>query len=255
MTRADSGAAADADPPLEVKVTDRRSAALDADDPPPQPPAAAEVAAVDADAAAAAADAAAADAVADTAAGDAGNAAGDADNDAEPSLQEQLQRLERRHQDVLNRLTRAQADFANYRRRTQDQASDAAQAADRAFALELLRVVDAFERAFAALPAQLHALTWVEGILLVYQQVGGVLGSKGVEPIACNPGDAIDVEVHEVVMTEGDAAAAVVEEVQRGYRMHGRVIRPALVRAGPAPPDDEAPAEADDHTAADGEAA
>ncbi|HCU73265.1 MAG TPA: nucleotide exchange factor GrpE [Chloroflexi bacterium] len=46
-------------------------------------------------------------------------------------------------------------------------------------------------------------------------------------------GDDVDIEVHEVVVTDGDEADSVLEVVQQGYRMHDRVLRPVLVKAGP----------------------
>lgn len=165
------------------------------------------------------------------------------------ALKAEVAKLDARRQDVLNRLTRAQADFANYRRRTADEAQEIARFANQALAFELLSVMDALERAFGSIPRELRLLTWIDGIALIQAQLRRVLETAGVTAIECRPGDPIDVEVHEVVMTEGDDATAVVAEMQRGYRMHDRVIRPALVTAGPKPRADEsadADAESDD---------
>lgn len=155
------------------------------------------------------------------------------------ALKAEVAKLDARRQDVLNRLTRAQADFANYRRRTADEAREIAKYANQAFAFELLSVMDALERAFGSIPRELRLLTWIDGVALIQAQLSRVLETAGVTQIACRPGDPIDVEIHEVVLTEGDEAAAVSAEMQRGYRMHDRVLRPALVKAGPKPPADE----------------
>lgn len=151
-------------------------------------------------------------------------------------LKAQVAQLDARRQDVLNRLTRAQADFANYRRRTTEEAREIAKFANQAFAFELLSVMDALERAFTSIPSELRLLTWIDGVALIQAQMSRVLETAGVSAIECRAGDLIDVEVHEVVMTEGDEATAVVAVMQRGYRMHDRVIRPVLVKAGPKPP-------------------
>lgn len=171
---------------------------------------------------------------------------GDTDEAAADELEElraQVAQLDVRRQDVLNRLTRAQADFANYRRRTTEEAREIAKFANQAFAFELLSVMDALERAFTSIPSELRLLTWIDGVALIQAQMSRVLETAGVSAIECRAGDPINVEIHEVVMTEGDEATAVVAVMQRGYRMHDRVIRPVLVKAGPTPP---AKAEPDD---------
>ncbi|MCY3912803.1 MAG: nucleotide exchange factor GrpE [Chloroflexi bacterium] len=143
--------------------------------------------------------------------------------------------LERRHRDVLNRLTRVQADFANYRRRTEADARERALFANMAIAFDILRVIDGFERAFQTLPGELRLLSWVDGIALTQAQLLGVLEAHGVTPIECKRGDPIDTAIHEVVMSdEGDGPMAVAEQLQRGYRMQDRVLRPTLVKSAPA---------------------
>lgn len=198
---------ADDEPPIEIKVTDHRSASSLEDDASPAP---------DAD------------------------AATEPPTDDFEELKAQIAQLDARRQDLLNRLTRAQADFANYRRRTTEEAQEVARFANQAFAFQVLSVADAFERAFMSIPSELRLLTWIDGIALIQAQLSRVLEAAGVTPIECRAGDPIDVEIHEVVMTDGDEAVAVVDELQRGYRMHDRVIRPALVKAGPEPEADQA---------------
>ncbi|MCY3957818.1 MAG: nucleotide exchange factor GrpE [Chloroflexi bacterium] len=197
---------ADDEPPIEVKVTDHRSASNLHDDSAPTM---------------------------------------DADGSAEPptdelgELKAQVAQLDARRQDLLNRLTRVQADFANYRRRTTEEAREITKFANQAFAFELLSVMDALERAFTSIPSELRLLTWIDGVALIQAQFSRALETAGVTPIECRAGDPVDVEIHEVVMTEGAEATTVVAEMQRGYRMHDRVIRPALVKAGPKPEADE----------------
>ncbi len=151
-------------------------------------------------------------------------------------LTAELRALEQRHAKTRDRLTRAHADFANYRRRSEAERRELVEFANRAFAVDLLRVLDAFDRAFAALPASLRSLAWIDGIVLTSAQLAGVLESHGVARIECKPGDPLDLSIHEVVASDdGDGPMVVVEELQRGYRMRDRVLRPALVRTGPRP--------------------
>ena len=153
--------------------------------------------------------------------------------DLEPS-QSELAALQTRHAETLDRLTRAQADFANYRRRAEQERREITAYANQALCFELLRVLDAFERAFQSLPAELRYLTWVDGIALISAQLRGTLEACGVTPIECKPNDPIDVNLHEIATSEeGDGPMVVVQELQRGYRMHDRVLRPALIKAGP----------------------
>ena len=158
-------------------------------------------------------------------------------------LRDRLEQFETRHQDVLNRLTRAQADLANVKRRAESDALEVARYANQAMALEMLRVLDGFERAFASIPAELRLLTWIDGVALIQAQLRGVLEAVGVTVIRAEVGDPIDIEAHEVVVTDGDEADVVVDVVQQGYRMHDRVIRPVLVKAGRQVVDEVIPSE------------
>lgn len=153
----------------------------------------------------------------------------------QPESGESSTDLERRHRDLLNRLTRVQADFANYRRRSESEARERGLFANMAIAFDILRVIDGLERAFQTLPGELRLLSWVDGIALTQAQMLGVLEAHGVKPIDCTRGDPIDTSIHEVVMSDdGDGPMAVAEQLQRGYRMHDRVLRPTLVKAAPA---------------------
>lgn len=170
-------------------------------------------------------------------------------------LTARIEELNSRHTDILNRLTRTQADFANYRRRTDEDARELSKFANQSFAFELLRVLDGFDRAFSSISNELRQLTWIDGVALIQAQLRGVMEAAGVKQIECHRGDTIDIELHEVVVTEGEEAEVVLDEIQRGYWMHERVIRPVLVKAGPKSADEtpttddsESPDECEDLT-------
>ena len=101
--------------------------------------------------------------------------------------------------------------------------------------LELLRVLDDFERAFTALPGELRSLTWIEGVYMIGQKLYALLQARGLSPIDAQ-GQEFDPYLHEAVLreegAEGSDSLVVVQELQRGYRFHERVIRPTMVKVG-----------------------
>jgi molecular chaperone GrpE len=143
--------------------------------------------------------------------------------------------------DYMNRWQRAQADFANFRRRAQQDQEQL----QRAFAAEAARVilpaVDSFERAFASLPESLAHFTWIDGVALIQLQLQRTLDAVGVRPLALAPGHAFDPLRHEAIgeiETADHPAGAVAAVVQRGYEIAGTVLRPALVQLARAPQPD-----------------
>jgi molecular chaperone GrpE len=169
-------------------------------------------------------------------------------DDLTKQLAEAQERAERYHQNWQ----RSAADFQNWKRRADQEKGEASRLAEGALMAELLRVLDDFERAFQSLPPELRALTWVEGVLMIWQKAYAILQARGLSPIEA-VGTDFDPYVHEAVLREEDAdpseLTSVVAELQRGYRFHDRVLRASLVKIGrpkaeaaAAPrPDDEDP--------------
>lgn len=160
----------------------------------------------------------------------------------EKELAEANERADRYHANWQ----RSAADFQNWKRRTDQEKADLARTAEGAMTLELLRVLDDFERAFTSLPAELRSLTWIEGVYMIGQKLYALLQARGLSPIDAE-GQEFDPFLHEAVLreegAEGSDSLVVVQELQRGYRFHERVIRPTMVKVGrpPAPaatPDD-----------------
>jgi molecular chaperone GrpE len=160
--------------------------------------------------------------------------------------------------DYMNRWQRAQADFANFKRRAQQDQ----ERLQRAFAAEAARVilpaVDSFERAFATLPESLAGFTWIDGVALIQLQLQRTLDAAGVRPLAVAPGHAFDPLRHEAIgeiETADHPAGAIAAIVQRGYEIAGAVLRPALVQLARAPqPDAPVSAPADNPPEAPGAA-
>jgi molecular chaperone GrpE len=126
---------------------------------------------------------------------------------------------------------RAQADLANLRRRNQQEREDYIKRANEEIIRDLLPVLDSFDRALASVPADLRKTTWTEGILLVERQLRLALLRHGVTPIEAQ-GQKFDPTQHEAVMhrvTTEHEDEAITAELQKGYRLHDRVLRPSLV--------------------------
>ena len=134
---------------------------------------------------------------------------------------------------------RAAADFANYKRRSEQEREATLGLANEMLLSKLLNVVDDFDRALAAMPPELGHLGWIEGLWLVERKLRALLESEGVTPIDA-VGKPFDPREHEAVVHEASNApdGQVTGEVQRGYRIRNRVLRPALVKVSKNPSDD-----------------
>jgi molecular chaperone GrpE len=151
---------------------------------------------------------------------------------ASPTLEKEVQQLRSQAAEYEDRWKRSAAEFINYKRRTEQERSEFARAANGMLILELLPVLDDLERALAHVPAEQAQSSWVEGARLVERKFRATLERQGVTPIE-TVGQAFDPELHEAVSGAGQT---VVQEFQRGYRLHGRTLRPAMVVVGEAAP-------------------
>jgi molecular chaperone GrpE len=140
----------------------------------------------------------------------------------------ELQALRNERTTLIDRLARQQAEFENARKR-----SLRAQAEYREYVLadvakSLLPVLDSLERALAH---KEEAKDFGSGIQLIYRQLQDALNKIGVEPIATE-GDQFDPARHEAVEVEESDLQEnrVLDELQRGYTIKGRLLRPAMVR-------------------------
>jgi|SoiMethySBSTD1v2_1073268.scaffolds.fasta_scaffold487954_2 molecular chaperone GrpE len=157
-----------------------------------------------------------------------------ATEDTIESLQEQLQAALAEKEDNLRGWQRAQADYSNFRRRTEQEREELVKVAEAGLLMHLLPVVDDLERALAGLPPELRGVTWVDGVLLIDRKLRSVLEAHGLTPIDA-VGQPFDPHLHEAVLRDGDPSEAttVNGELQKGYRLHDRVLRPTLVKVGP----------------------
>jgi len=142
---------------------------------------------------------------------------------------------------------RAVADFANFKRRTELEREATLGLANELLLLKVLAVADDFDRAMAAVPPELAGNGWVEGIGAIDRKLRQLLESEGVTPIQA-VGQPFDPREHEAVVHEETSSApddTVLTELQRGYRLRDRVLRPALVSVARNPGHQAAPARED----------
>ena len=131
----------------------------------------------------------------------------------------------------LASLQRTAADFANFKRRTAEDRERELGLASEFLLLKLLVVADDFDRALEAMPAELKGVAWIEGVTLLDRKLRALLESEGVTPIEAI-GRTFDPREHEAIATvpaTGRPEGEVVAEIQRGYRVRDRVLRPAMV--------------------------
>jgi molecular chaperone GrpE len=146
----------------------------------------------------------------------------------------ELQRLKAERDSLLDRLARAQAEFENARRRATKEQQDFRDYAAADAIKPLLPVLDSFER---ALLVKSEPGDFRSGVELIYKQLQDALGKIGVKAIPAK-GEPFDPHVHEAIeMVETSDAPdhEVIEELQRGYKIKDRLLRPAMVKVAKNP--------------------
>ena len=138
--------------------------------------------------------------------------------------------------DANERYLRTAAEMENMRRRHQKDRTDQLLYGNADLILRILPLLDNFHRALDHVPTSAEddpeVKAWVSGLLMVVRQFEDVLESAGVEAIV-SVGEAFDPSLHQAVMAEPSDEhqdGHVIEELQRGYRLRDRVLRPSLVK-------------------------
>ncbi len=160
-----------------------------------------------------------------------GNTVPEENEEEAASLSEALAEEKAKAEGYLANWQRAQADFINYKKRAEQEKEEFVRFANAALMYSLLPVLDDLERALASLPAELEDLTWVDGIRLIDRKLRTSLEAQGLKEIEA-VGKEFDPNLHEAVRQAGGQENIVTEELQKGYKLHDRVIRPAMVVVG-----------------------
>jgi molecular chaperone GrpE len=157
-------------------------------------------------------------------------ASADASAAAPPSPEALLEQVRQEKKEIYDRLLRTAADFDNFKKRSRKEAGEAEDRGRTRFIKEILPVLDNLERALAHDAAQGGASV-VEGVRMVLRQLQGALEKFEVKPIEAQ-GKPFDPSVHEAIQqfeTDEHPAGTVTAEVQKGYALGGKLLRPALV--------------------------
>jgi molecular chaperone GrpE len=162
---------------------------------------------------------------------DAANEEEEKEENNQDALQNKLEELEKEKDETYQRMLRLQAEYDNFKKRSQKEKEANLKYKSMDLVNELLPVVDNFER---ALQAETNDQTKgiIDGITMVYNQFKDALTSTGVEEIETE-GKEFDPNLHHAVMQTEDEdtdSNMIVEELQKGYMLKDRVIRPAMVK-------------------------
>ena len=150
---------------------------------------------------------------------------------------QEYERVSKERDALLDRLARLQAEFENARKRTAREQSEYREYAAADVVKNFLPVLDNFNLALRSQKSESTDSALRSGIELIRKQLEDVLTRLGVQPIPAQ-GQTFDPRVHEAVeMVESGEHAdhEVIEELQRGYKLKDRMLRPAMVRVATNP--------------------
>lgn len=146
-------------------------------------------------------------------------------------LRKALEEERARANEYLASWQRVQADFSNFKKRAEKEKEEVTKFANAELVASLLPVIDDLERALDNASGKLAGLTWVDGIRLIYRKLLSILEAYGLSAIEAE-GKDFDPSLHEAVLYEEGEEGKVLAELQKGYKFHDRVIRPAMVKVG-----------------------
>lgn len=146
-------------------------------------------------------------------------------------LEKQLEEEKKKSEEYLNNWKRAMADFANYKKRQSELFAELVNSAGREMIMEILPIYDTFSLAVRHIPEDLKDKEWTKGVVQLKSQLENLLQGKGLEEIK-SIGEKFDPEIHEAVeMVDSEKPEGeILEEVQKGYKLNGLVIRTAKVK-------------------------
>jgi len=153
-------------------------------------------------------------------------------HDEQSAFQEKIDELQQLLDEKENKILRVQADFENYKRRARTEVETVQKYRSQHVVSDLLPALDNFERALGIDPDNEQTKSLLEGMQMVYRQLVEALKNEGVEPIEAG-GKEFDPNLHQAVMQVEDEnydSNIVVEELQKGYKLKDRVIRPSMVK-------------------------
>lgn len=145
------------------------------------------------------------------------------------NLQKELEDAKAKLQDLTSISQQALADLQNYKKRSDEEKSQFLTFANANLISEILPVIDNVERASQHVPEE--AKDWAQGIIGTLKQLESILSEHGLQKIS-TIGQSFDPRLHEAIITENGAQDSIIKEIQAGYLLKDKVLRPAKVSVG-----------------------
>lgn len=151
--------------------------------------------------------------------------------DEADNLRKNLEEEMKRSEEYLNNWKRSQADFVNYKRRESELFEDMMDSAKAGLIMEIMPIYDALSIAIKHTPKEMEKSEWVKGIHQIKLQMEDLLKKKGLEEIR-TVGQKFSPDVHDAVeMVESEKPEGeIVDEVQKGYKLNGKLVRASKVK-------------------------
>ncbi len=156
----------------------------------------------------------------------------DKNKEKESNLEALLQECRKQKDEYLAGWQRARADFLNYKKEEIERMGEILKCAGEEFILKILPILDNLDLAEKKLPEDLKKDDNVKGLLLIKTQISDFLKAQGVEEIK-TVGEKFDPNLHEAVEqveVKNKESGVIIEEAQKGYKINGRLLRPAGVK-------------------------
>lgn len=160
----------------------------------------------------------------------AGNAEAEPQEDEAQEAADELEAVKKQLSEGVERMKRLQADFENFRRRTRQEKEELSNMVVQDFIKDLLPMLDNFDRAMAA--ETTDGAKFQQGVEMIYNQLAEILKNKGLEKIDTTDAK-FDPNFHQAVMRVENPDLedeSIAMELQKGYMVKGKVIRPAMVQ-------------------------
>ena len=171
----------------------------------------------------------------------------DIEQEEPETLEQALADEKKKAEEYLSKWQRTQADFINLKRRNEQEREEIIKIANAELARSILPTLDDLTRALEHIDDPTVEESWIEGIRLIERKLRTSLESQGVREIKAL-GEKFDPNLHEAAMHSKGPEGVVIQEIQKGYILHDRVIRPSMVLVGNGEtgPGDEVGADGDD---------
>lgn len=153
-------------------------------------------------------------------------------NDSINKLQADLEASNKQIQELTETAKRAMADLQNYRKQVEKERKDFAAFSNAVLLMELLPILDSFNRAFSQVPEEIKNTEWFKGALQIEQQLAAVMKKQGVTEMESQTGKKLDTRMHEPITVGTGEKDVIIEEFEKGYLLGEKVLRPSKVKVG-----------------------